>query len=44
MPDECAVEEKVNVYCNSGGTPRCVGLCEILKEDNAVWRDSGTCP
>jgi hypothetical protein len=45
LPDECPVEEKVNVYCGgSTGNAECVGLCEILDQDNAVWRDGGSCP
>jgi hypothetical protein len=44
MPDECAAEEKVNVFCGAGGDPECVGLCEVLKDDLAVWRNGGSCP
>jgi hypothetical protein len=45
MPDECANEEKANVYCGGGtGDPVCIGLCEVLTDDMAVWRDGGSCP
>ena len=45
MPDACPDEEKLNVYCGgSTGTRSCLGLCEILSQDLAIWRDGGQCP
>jgi len=45
LPAPCPTEDKVNYYCNatSGGNGVCMGLCEILTAENAVWRDSNLC-
>jgi hypothetical protein len=45
LPDECPPDEpKTNTYCGGvSGEPSCVGLCEILWDDMAVWRDSDDC-
>jgi hypothetical protein len=43
LPDTCPTEDQVNRYCNMGGTPSCVGLCEGLYNEYPVWRDSNLC-
>ena len=44
LPDPCPTEDKVNYYCNTtGGSGQCMGLCEILTAEDAVWRDSSKC-
>lgn len=47
LPDECPTEPQVNRYCaavGGSGSPRCAGLCELLDQDLAIWRDSSECP
>jgi hypothetical protein len=45
LPDQCPPNEPTNnTYCGgSSGDPECVGLCAILDEDMAVYRDSPAC-
>jgi hypothetical protein len=44
LPDECPEEEKVNTYCGgTSGDAECVGLCEVLDREDAVFRNSPAC-
>jgi hypothetical protein len=44
LPDECPDEEKVTTYCGgTSGEAECVGLCEVLDREDAVFRNSAAC-
>jgi hypothetical protein len=45
MPDQCPDEPHVNRYCGgTTGVQSCVGFCEGLSNEYAIWPDSSLCP
>jgi hypothetical protein len=45
LPAECPPnEQQTERYCGgTGGSARCIGLCEVIDAENSFQRDAGTC-